>query len=93
MAKLFATSGDLDQTPQNVACELGLHCLPITIFGVFRLKWIEPEFIMNVLNRHHVTFCAILVLLCPVRGPVLCSLDRACVVRMLTIENNQQSIQ
>ena len=39
MAKLFANSGDPDQMPQDVACDLGLHCLPITLFRVSRLQW------------------------------------------------------
>ena len=30
MAKLFANSGDPDQTPQNAASDLGLHCFLIT---------------------------------------------------------------
>ena len=38
MAKLFANRGDLDQMPQNVASDLGLHCLPITLLGVSRRK-------------------------------------------------------
>ena len=29
-AKLFANSGDPDQTPHSAASDLGLHCLPIT---------------------------------------------------------------
>ena len=33
MAKLFVNSGDNDQTPQNAASDLGLHCLPITLLG------------------------------------------------------------
>ena len=41
MAKLFANSGDPDQMPYFVASDLGMHCLPITLFGVFRLKWIK----------------------------------------------------
>ena len=40
MAKLFANSGDPDQTPHDAASDLGLHCLPNTLFGVSRLKWI-----------------------------------------------------
>ena len=32
MVKLFANSGDADQTPHSVASDLGLHCLPITLF-------------------------------------------------------------
>ena len=34
MAKLFANSGDPDQTPHSVASDLGLHCLSITLLGV-----------------------------------------------------------
>ena len=33
MAKLFANSGDPDQTPHNAASDLGQHCLPITLMG------------------------------------------------------------
>ena len=38
MAKLFANSGDPDQTPRSVASDLGLHCLPITLLRVSRLN-------------------------------------------------------
>ena len=31
MAKLFANSGDPDQTPRSAASDLGLHCLPFTL--------------------------------------------------------------
>ena len=31
MAKLFANSGDPDQTPRSAASDLGLHCLPVTL--------------------------------------------------------------
>ena len=31
MAKLFATIGDPDQTPQNAASDLGLHTLPVIL--------------------------------------------------------------
>ena len=34
MVKLFANSGDPDQTPRSAASDLGLHCLPVT-----RLQW------------------------------------------------------
>ena len=37
MAKLFANSGDPDQTLRSVASDLGLHCLPITLLRVSRL--------------------------------------------------------
>ena len=33
MAKLFANSGDPDQTPRSAASDLGLHFLPITLLG------------------------------------------------------------
>ena len=39
MTELFASTGDPDQMPQNAASDLGLHCLPITLLGVSRLKW------------------------------------------------------
>ena len=32
MAKLFANSGDFDQTPHSAVSDLGLHCLSITFF-------------------------------------------------------------
>ena len=32
MVKIFANSEDPNQTPQNAASDLGLHCLPITLF-------------------------------------------------------------
>ena len=41
MAILFANSGDPDQTPHSVACDLGLHCLPITPLWVFQLQWVK----------------------------------------------------
>ena len=41
MAKLFANSGDPDQTPRSAASDLGLHCLPSTLLGVSRLKWVK----------------------------------------------------
>ena len=34
MVKLFANSGDHDQTPRSAASDLDLHCLPITFLGV-----------------------------------------------------------
>ena len=43
MAKLFAKSGDPDQMLQNVASDLGLHCLLITLLGVSRLKWVKQQ--------------------------------------------------
>ena len=41
MAKLFANSGDPDQTPHSAASDLGLHCLPITLLRVSRLQWVK----------------------------------------------------
>ena len=41
MAKLFANSGDPDQTPHAAASDQGLHCLPITHLGVSRLQWVN----------------------------------------------------
>ena len=40
MTKLFANSGDPDQTPLSAASDLGLHCLPITVLRVSRLQWV-----------------------------------------------------
>ena len=41
MVKLFANSGDPDQTPHSAASDLGLHCLPITHLWVSRLQWVK----------------------------------------------------
>ena len=41
MAKLFANSGDPDQTPHFAASDLGLHCLPSTLLQVARLQWVN----------------------------------------------------
>ena len=43
MAKLFANSGNLDQMPCSAASELVLHCLLITLFGLSRLQWANPN--------------------------------------------------
>ena len=40
MAKLFANSGDPDQTSHSAVSELALHCLPRTLLGVSRLQWV-----------------------------------------------------
>ena len=46
MVKLFANSGDPDQTLQNdqtphsAESDLGLHCMPITLLGVYRPQWV-----------------------------------------------------
>ena len=41
MPKLFANSGDPDQTLCSAASDLGLHCLPITLLRVSRLQWVN----------------------------------------------------
>ena len=41
MAKLFANSGDFDQTPHSVVSDLGLHCLSITFLRVCQLQWVK----------------------------------------------------
>ena len=52
--KLFANSGDPDQTPHSAASDLGLHCLPITLLGVFRLQWVKKKTktLQQVLNKN-----------------------------------------
>ena len=41
MDKLFANTGDPDQMPHSAVSDLGLHCLPNTLLGVSRLKWVK----------------------------------------------------
>ena len=50
MVKLFANSGDPDQTPLSAASDLGLHCLPITLLRVSRLQWAKefPDIIFFI---------------------------------------------
>ena len=43
MVELFANSEDPDQTPHSAASDLGLHSLPVTLFGVSRLQWINEK--------------------------------------------------
>ena len=48
-----------DQTPQSEVSYLGLHCLPITIFGVSRLKGIKmlvKTAANKILNQIHVVY-------------------------------------
>ena len=45
MAKLFANSGDPDQTPHSVVSDLGRHCLPITLLRVSRLQLVKQPLI------------------------------------------------
>ena len=44
MAKLFANSGDPDQTLFSAASDLGLHCLPFTFLRVSRLQWVNGKY-------------------------------------------------
>ena len=53
-----SNSADPDQMPHSAASDLGLHCLPITLLGVSRLKWVTlkqgckilcPTELLNVL--------------------------------------------
>ena len=43
VAKLFANSGDPDQTPRYAASGLGLHCLPVTLLRVSRIQWVNDK--------------------------------------------------
>ena len=53
MAKLFANSGDPDQTPHSAASDLGLHCLPSTLLRVSQLQWVKGK---NLLWRILIVF-------------------------------------
>ena len=35
---------DPDEIPHYVASDLGLHCLPMTLWRVFRLEWVKILF-------------------------------------------------
>ena len=50
MAKLFANSGDPDQTLHSEASDQGLHCLQITLSGVFRLQWVSRNTSLRRMN-------------------------------------------
>ena len=56
MAKLFANSGDPDQTLRSVASDLGLHCLPITLLRVSRLQWVNHNYSCCVNFETYYTF-------------------------------------
>ena len=43
MTRLFANSGDPDQTPRSAASDLGLHCLSNTLLRVSRLQWVKDD--------------------------------------------------
>ena len=55
MSKLFANSGDPDQTPRSVASDLGLHCLPVTLLRVSRLQWVKDPAHVKTYNETCVT--------------------------------------
>ena len=72
MAKLFANSGNPDQTPRSAASDLGLHCLPSTLILVSRLQWVKRKSIFQhaknsqiqiILRMRKVSFaiCSILI--------------------------------
>ena len=46
-----ANSVDPDQGPRSAASDLHLHCLPVTLFGVSRLNWVNV--LMEQSNRRH----------------------------------------
>ena len=52
MAKLFANSGDPDQTPHTPAFDRGLHCLRVTLLMVSRLKWVILSLHMTLANLY-----------------------------------------
>ena len=52
MVELFVNSEDPDQTPHSAASDLDLHCLPITIVGVYRLQWIKGSVITKKLSDY-----------------------------------------
>ena len=41
MVKVFANSGSPDQMLHSEASDVGLHCLPNTLLGISRLKWVK----------------------------------------------------
>ena len=40
MAGLFSNSGDPDQILHFAASDVGLHCLPVILYGVSGLNWV-----------------------------------------------------
>ena len=42
-------SGDPDMMLHSVACDLGLHCLPITFLGVSRLQWVNSHVMCSLM--------------------------------------------
>ena len=47
MAKLFANSGDPDQTMCSMVSDLGLLCLPITLSRASQLQGVNSEHKQN----------------------------------------------
>ena len=47
MAKLFANDGDSDQMQHFAASDLGLHCVPITLWGS-KLKWVSKCIVIRI---------------------------------------------
>ena len=39
-----------DQTPQDAASDLGLHCLPMSFLGDARRKWVNDKVLFNHLE-------------------------------------------
>ena len=46
MVERFANNADPDQTPHSAASDLGLHCLPITLLGVYILQWVNAFIVL-----------------------------------------------
>ena len=52
MAKLFAHSGDPDQTPRSAASDLVLHCLPIIFYRSPDYNGLKKTSICDILGKH-----------------------------------------
>ena len=50
MVELSTNSADPDQTPRFAASDLGLHCLPVTLLGVFD-GLINPRLLKEASNQ------------------------------------------
>ena len=44
MVEQFTNSGDPNQMPHSAVSDLGLHYMPITLLGVFRLQKVKLDF-------------------------------------------------
>ena len=60
MIKLFANSGDPDQTPLSAVSDLGLHCLLDTLLGVSRLQWFNIDKVYYAMPFYstHIQYCS-----------------------------------